>query len=154
MVTLGERLPPSWHQRLAIWEASGQAIQGCLPFGCGADYSRALKESWAMIEIPGSPILVSTMPTHPHHLFMQLWLELGLPGVLIAVTGVVMSGRAVLAGGKLSTHAIAAGVAIVAAATFSSLVEASLWQVWRLCAVGFAFLGVWLSHFVNQTTVQ
>ena len=154
MASLGERLPPSWHQRLAIWEASGQAIQACLPLGCGADYARSLKETWQMIEIPGSPILVSAMPTHPHQLFMQLWMELGLPGVLIALSGVVISGRFILSARQLPNQVIAAGVAVLAIFTFSSLVEASLWQVWRLCALGFAFLGIALSYFINQTNVQ
>ncbi|HXI87722.1 MAG TPA: O-antigen ligase family protein, partial [Parvularculaceae bacterium] len=75
--------PDSWMQRLFVWRHAAQEALACLPFGCGADYARALSEKGVMIDVPGSALPLALTPTHPHNAFLQIWLELGIPGVAL-----------------------------------------------------------------------
>jgi O-antigen ligase len=130
---LSGRIPISWLQRLAIWRASGELAVGCLPLGCGADYARAVHALHEKIAIPGAPAPLSVMPVHPHNLFLQIWMEFGLPGFALFGAALVNAVRAARLAplSRLETAALAAS-----AASFlvSALVEASLWQLWRLSA--------------------
>lgn len=147
----GERITASWLQRLAVWEAAGAAALDCLPLGCGPDYSRAMMSEWALIDVPGSPVPLRTMPTHPHNLFIQIWLELGVPGGVLTLLGVLCLFVWYLSHGTPISPVVVAGtLAVITAVTVSSLVEFSLWQVWRLCAIGFGILGVSMSHIVSE----
>lgn len=134
-------LPPSWAQRLVAWRfASSEALEHCFPLGCGADYARALAESGGIIQVPNWPLAVQSMPTHPHNLFLQIWLELGAPGVVLAVLSVTAAGVALLRARLLRWPA----AAMCAAATvcfISVIFEASVWQAWRLAAFALAAYG-------------
>ncbi len=152
----GPSLPASWLQRVIIWQgAASQALGDCLPLGCGADYARVWHESAANIAMPGSPIPLSEMPTHPHNLFLQVWLELGIVGVVslaaIFLFGVQAALKFVHVGGALSAAAMAGAAAAICV---SFQVEASLWQVWRLAAIALAVFGVALSYFINDNAVE
>jgi GT2 family glycosyltransferase/O-antigen ligase len=138
-------IPPSWLHRVAIWQASGAAIPDCLPFGCGADYARTWKETAPRIDVPGAPFPLSVIPNHPHNLHLQIWLELGLPGVLGFAGFLYWGGRA-FARADLQVSIIAAASGAFAAVLMSTLVETSLWQVWRFAAMGLAAMGVGLAH--------
>lgn len=141
---IGDRLvgvaPLSWLQRLYIWRNAGLEALSCLPLGCGADYARSVASAREVFTIGASPGL-RLMPLHPHNVFLQVWLELGLPGVIFA-------GVAMLAAGRWMTKAAltkpaAAAVAGVIAATFVYWsVEASIWQAWRLGSLVVAAAGV------------
>ncbi len=58
----------SWHIRLAIWRFASQLIAHRPLIGYGLDSSRAFEPR---------------IPMHPHDAALQLWLELGVPGVLL-----------------------------------------------------------------------
>lgn len=144
-------VPPSWTQRLIVWREAGTIALGqCMPLGCGADYARALGEAGRTIEIPGWPVALPTMPVHPHNLFLQVWLELGLPGVallaaaLVAVSGALLQVRIE----KATTAAI---LAAAAAAFISVMSEESLWQVWRLAVFALAAFGCAVSYSTNKS---
>ncbi|MEQ8936819.1 MAG: O-antigen ligase family protein [Amphiplicatus sp.] len=144
IVESGAALPLSWLQRLFIWRESARAALDCLPFGCGPDYARVLKESIEPVIIPGAPAPLSGLPVHPHNLFLQFWLETGLPGVLLFAAFVYNGARALIRA-ELS-HAEKAAVAATAAAMLvSALVEMSVWQVWRLAAPALAGLFIALA---------
>jgi O-antigen ligase len=130
---LSGRLPVSWLQRLAIWENAGRLAFDCLPFGCGADYSRAVHALGVKVVIPGAPDPLSVMPVHPHNMFLQIWLEFGLPGVALIAASLFYAMRAAKAA-SLSRVEIAVLAATAASFLVSALVEASLWQLWRLSA--------------------
>ncbi|MCA8888565.1 MAG: O-antigen ligase family protein [Parvularculaceae bacterium] len=152
----GPALPASWLQRVIIWQgAASQALSHCLPFGCGADYARVWHESAAEIAMPGSPIPLSEMPTHPHNLFLQVWLELGIVGVLslaaLCVFGVRAALNFVQLGGAMAAAAMTGAAAAIC---LSFQVETSLWQVWRLAAIALAVLGVALSYSINYNAVE
>ena len=148
----GGAISVSWLQRLVVWKATAREAIACLPWGCGADAARALKESLGTVMLPGSPIPLRAMPTHPHQIFMQVWLELGLPGALLLGFAILAGARAVLSAETPSIlkAAVAAAAATVVA---SSLIEASIWQVWRLSSWGLASLVVTLSYLVNRNGV-
>ena len=144
MARFGETAPPSWLHRIAVWQSVGARIPEGLPFGFGADFARIWKETAPMIIVPGAAIEVSLMPTHPHNIFLQVWLELGLPGVLSLSAAIFFGARALQKAMLPRAVAVsAAGAAGVIASSF--LVEGSLWQVWRLAAIALAGMGVALS---------
>ncbi|WP_428407073.1 O-antigen ligase family protein [Hyphococcus sp.] len=145
---LATQMSSSLH-RLAIWKAAGMEAFSCQPFGCGADYARMWKETAPMIDVPGSPVALSVSPIHPHNVFLQLWLELGLPGVL-ATAAFLWFGLAALLRARLSRAVGAAIAGSFIAILVSVMVEGSLWQVWRLAAMALAASGVALAHMLEK----
>lgn len=134
-------LPPSWAQRIVAWRFAGaEALQHCFPLGCGADYARALAESGGTIQIPNWPLAVQSMPTHPHNLFLQIWLELGAPGVILTAAALMASGGALLRA-RLARLPAAAICAAATACLISVMFEASIWQAWRLGVFALAACG-------------
>lgn len=143
-------LPPSWAQRLVVWrETATVAMRDCLPVGCGADFSRAFAENGATIRVPGWPIDLPVMPTHPHNMFLQIWLELGLPGVLLLATAGLFAARAFLAS-RVDRLTMSAACGALGVCFISVIFEASLWQVWRLAVFALAAFGVAMSYSVNK----
>lgn len=130
---VGVGLPLSWEQRLFIWREGARVIFDCMPFGCGPDFARTLRDAVGVVELPGAPAPLSKMPIHPHSLFLQLWFETGLPGVLLFASA-ILSGALALDRAALSVSEKAAVLAAAAAFLVSALVEMSLWQPWRLAA--------------------
>ncbi len=147
--------PASALHRIAIWQAAAERIPDGLPFGFGADYARIWKDSAETVMVPGSPIPLSVMPLHPHNLYLQIWLELGIPGVL-AFGGFLYWGASAFARAGLEKPVIAAAAGAFAAILASTLVETSLWQVWRFAAMGLAAMGVGLAYslHMNWSRVQ
>lgn len=142
-------LPPSWAQRAHLWQESAERIvsQCWLP-GCGADYTRAWKHDGVMIDIPGWPLPVEEAPTHPHNVFLQVWLELGLLGVFTFCTALAFGLKRLLAV-EPQRLAIAAIVGAAAASYISFMLESSLWQAWRLGVLALAAFGGALSYSLN-----
>ena len=139
----------SWFHRLAIWDSVAGRVDDGLPFGFGADYARMWTQSAPMIEVPGARAPLSVMPVHPHNVFLQIWLELGLPGVL-SLGLFFYFGSAVLRRAALPTPITAVSVGVLAAISVSLMVEGSLWQVWRLAAMALAGMGAALSYSLHQ----
>ena len=136
--------PPSWLHRVVIWQSVAARIPEGLPFGHGADFARIWGETAPMIEIAGAGQPLSTIPTHPHNIFLQIWLELGLPGVLSLAAALYFGAKALQK--SAPPRAVTVGAAGAAGVIVSSfLVEGSLWQVWRLAAIALAGMGVALS---------
>jgi O-antigen ligase len=143
--------PPSWAQRLFIWrEAASRALGACFPLGCGADYARAWAAFAAPIEIPGAPGPLPSMPIHPHNVFIQITLELGLPGIA-AFTAASAAAAAAVGRAPLTREAAAAIAGALAATFISVMFEASLWQVWRLAVVTLAALGAAVAYRLNNS---
>lgn len=143
-------LPPSWAQRVNLWkEAADRILGGCFLLGCGADYTRAWGAEGAMIDVPGSPIPLKAAPTHPHNLFLQIWLELGIFGVLTIAVALVFALRR-LAGVEPQRLAMAAIAGASAVSYISFMFEASLWQAWRIAVLSLAAFGGALSYSLNR----
>ncbi len=82
-------LSGSAYHRLLIWDATSGLIQDRPLLGHGFDASRALgaRADRSVVEIHrrGEKVyrgLVHPLPLHPHNMALQIWLELGLAGLL------------------------------------------------------------------------
>ena len=135
------KVPTSWLQRLYIWESLGQEIPNAMPLGQGVDYTRWLSRNSGLFEVPGVSGVLKLVPTHPHNVFLQIWLELGVVGAVIVSTLLYGGGKWVLSKG-FSRPLMTALAGIMAASLVSFLIEASFWQVWRLAAIVFACFGL------------
>ena len=146
--SFGDVLPPSWLHRIAVWQSVAARIPEGLPFGFGADFARVWKETAPMIMVPGTTAPLSIMPTHPHNVFLQIWLELGLPGV-IAFSVFVYCGMRALQKAEPPIAIVASLMGSAAAILVSFLIEGSLWQVWRLAAIALAGMGAALAYSLH-----
>ena len=135
--------------RLAIWKATAIESFSGMPFGHGADYARIWKEIAPMVAVPGMPNLVSVSPNHPHNVFIQVWLELGVPGIAALLLFFYYGLKTLLRAG-LSKAVSAAAVGAFAAILASVVVEGSLWQVWRMAAMALAASGVAFLHSLEK----
>ena len=136
--------------RLAIWRATGMEALSCLPFGCGADYARIWNDTAPMVMVPGIAAPVSVIPIHPHNVFLQIWLELGLPGVAATALFLYFCLTSLTRAALSKTVSAAAAGAFVAAMAASVMIEGSLWQVWRFAAMALAASGVALAHSLEK----
>lgn len=149
-------LPPSWLQRLVAWRAAAQEIAAAPLFGHGVDYARAMAAEGRCVFVSGVEVApelgarfaelcpqrpdgltMERMPLHPHNLFLQVWLELGMLGAgLMAATIFAFSRIAPsrIAPRKMSPKAAAAWAGLLAAALVYAAFEWSIWQVWRIAA--------------------
>ncbi|WDI32575.1 O-antigen ligase family protein [Hyphococcus flavus] len=135
--------------RIAIWQAVGLKTLAGLPFGYGADFSRIWSETAPMVIVPGAPSPLSVIPTHPHNIFLQTWLELGVPGVA-ALASFLFFGLKALLRARLSKAVSAAVAGAFIAILISINVEGSLWQVWRFAAMALAASGIALAHALEK----
>ncbi len=119
----------SWHVRLDIWRFASQLIRRRPITGYGLDASRAFEPR---------------IPMHPHDAALQLWLELGVPGALLAALffGWLFYRIARLARQDPMWAAIACATGFVY--LFIGAVSFGVWQEWWLAlgAVAVAVCGM------------
>ncbi|NNL90170.1 MAG: O-antigen ligase family protein [Marinicaulis sp.] len=139
----------STFHRLVVWNATANQIIAGLPFGHGADFARIWKETAGQVSVPGIAAPAPVIPLHPHNMYLQIWLELGLPGVLSLALFLFFGGRA-FAAKDLPTPVVAAMSGAVTAILVSIMIEGSLWQVWRLAAMSLAGMGVALAYMLHE----
>ncbi len=132
--------PLSWSQRTIIWRETARRAAECQPFGCGAEFARAIHAEGVMTAAPGSAVPLPVMPTHPHNVPLEIWLELGAVGIALLISMVLAAGWA---WSRAVTPSLIQGsvAAVVMIGVTSFLVEASVWQVWRLSAIGLGGFG-------------
>ena len=120
------KLPLSWEHRVRMWTYSGELIRQAPIIGHGFDSSRLFNE--LIFRAPdGRDIIVLSM--HPHNIGLQIWLETGLVGVLLAVGFLLTLMKAVLKSCLSSVRAFAAAGLIATIAT-SGAVTIGVWQHW------------------------
>ena len=115
-----------WH-RLEIWSFVGGRIAEKPLFGWGLDSSRAIPGGDQ--RIPYGYLGQVMLPLHPHNAPLQLWLELGVPGALLAA---VLIAGVWLALGKTpwpQLYAAAAGGSLMTALVVA-LASYGAWQEW------------------------
>ncbi|NHK28582.1 O-antigen ligase family protein [Parvularcula flava] len=134
--------PTSWVQRLAIWRfAMDNIFSGPLAFlfGGGVNYSQYLNDLGRTVSLPGYPGPIPLFPTHPHNLFVQIWLEFGLVGVLMVLGIIWLVVRFMLTRLEMLRPPVAAACLALAAGFYViCAVDLSLWTLWRLAAPVFA----------------
>jgi len=125
-------MPNSMMHRLGIWAFTAGKVLERPMIGWGLDASRELPGSQDIIKVParaGSGIIMidaQAIPLHPHNLMLQVWLELGLVGVLMLLVPclTLIAALARLSAVRAPGLGTLAGVLAVGAVSFGA------WQAW------------------------
>jgi exopolysaccharide production protein ExoQ len=148
LAQVAANIPTSFLHRLIIWNFAGERSLERPFFGWGLDASRAMpgRATDMTAEIntlkPGSDNrgqgvrndALQAMPLHPHNAMLQLWLEIGLPGAVMGLLGVLLAlGR--IAGLGLSRRHAAAVASLVVTAVVIALLSYGIWQVWWMATL-------------------
>ncbi len=120
LYALADRLPPSWRERVDIWIFAAHRVATHPWLGWGMDSSRAF---------------VPDIPLHPHNAALQVWLELGLPGAVLAALVIAAIFRRLAGLVERDRMLVAAAAASAAAYQTIGAFSFGLWQQWWL-AVG------------------
>jgi O-antigen ligase len=129
-------VPNSAHHRLTIWSFTAQRIAEHPWRGWGMDASRTMPGADDEVRLkriaPDGSVAVevieSMLPLHPHNAVMQVWLELGLPGVAALVAFLLVLMRRI---DRLEGRLPRGAAAAVLAGTFCvSVVSYGFWQSW------------------------
>ena len=123
--TFGD-LPRNWQHRLYIWQFAAEKIAERPLFGWGLDTSRDIAGGSQIVAK-----LAAAMPLHPHNAALQLWLELGIPGVAIVLVLLAHLFKG-LAGSSLPPSRIALAAAMASAYLVIGNTGFGLWQNWWL----------------------
>ena len=121
----------SIYHRAAIWEFVGDRIAEKPVLGWGMNASRSIPNGHTTISGGAEKI-----PLHPHNFSLQLWLELGGVGAVLASVALGFLGLR-CAGSRLRQSVL---VATLATALFVASVGYGMWQgwwfatLWLLCA--------------------
>ena len=123
--------------RFDIWAFAGERIQDRPMIGWGLDASRAVPGGEALVERSTEAVInlrATKLPLHPHSATLQLWLELGLPGVLLATTIVVLG---FLSAARAQAQRFKRAGILAAATAGFVIAEMSygIWQGWWLASL-------------------
>lgn len=116
-------------QRLEIWQYSSELILERPILGHGFDTSRDIGNEGFMIEGTNW----AALPLHPHNAILQIWLELGMVGV-IAVCIIMWELWRNLERKIESGQEIAVLLAVFSAIATISLISFGVWQYWWIAA--------------------
>ncbi|WP_376087925.1 O-antigen ligase family protein [Roseomonas sp. CCTCC AB2023176] len=139
-----ERIAVSAAHRLIIWDYALRRIADRPVLGWGMDSSRAIPggqdrpDAAALTRIglvPGSERSAlfapdgrfNVMPLHPHNAFLQVWLELGAVGAVLAAGLLSALG---FAAGRLPPAVRAGACGAMTSAAVSGLLSYGVWQPW------------------------
>ncbi|MAF96902.1 MAG: hypothetical protein CMM60_14290 [Rhodospirillaceae bacterium] len=116
-------LPPSARHRLAMWSFAAEKIDEKPIWGWGMDASRFIPQDDRRLASN-----MELMPLHPHNAFLQVRLELGVPGiVLVAIlVGLFFAGVRKVSDRFTGGVMAGAGVAYLTVAALSY----GIWQNW------------------------
>ncbi len=121
----------NWGFRLIIWAYVGDAITQHWFIGYGFDSSRVLGAAADLLpERSGTSTFL-----HPHNGLLQIWLELGLVGVALLATMVVLLTRRILAATPSNSALAATTGALIFYVVIWSL-SYGVWQGWWLAVLG------------------
>jgi O-antigen ligase len=131
-------IPTSTHHRLTIWRfVAGHIFEPGGLVGHGFDASRAIPHGGDEITVfrwgrDGRPEMLTEqlLPLHPHNGFLQIWLELGVPGALAVAAFLVALFAAIRRIATPAARAAATGTAAAALLIFA--VSYGVWQSWWL----------------------
>lgn len=130
-------LPSSAHHRLTIWNFAAQRTLEHPLIGWGMDSARSMPGGEDEVIVVMSPppderhYVEQLMPLHPHNAFVQVWMELGVPGAVLAA---ILVAVLMLRAGRLDRIDAAAALATLTAALVVALVSFGIWQSWWQCS--------------------
>ena len=121
------------NHRLRIWDYVADRSHQRPFTGWGLDASRNLAGDNVRVTIKttkqGATTAAEVIPLHPHNAALQIWVELGLPGALLAALLLLWTIRSVLARipGRLEA---AICLAAITSATVGAELSFGIWQGW------------------------
>lgn len=120
-----DELPYSWAARIGIWDFVCAEIWNSPLIGHGIDAARVVEET---IIIQGAE--TSAVPAHPHSASLQIWLETGAVGAVLAASALVVGGWTLALALRGQRAALAGITAAFASLGVSANLSYSLWQEW------------------------
>ncbi len=156
-------LPSSFLHRLYIWSFAAHAIERKPVFGWGLEGARAIPGGADLKPIPvnaanpdgaGSEIQIQqqpSLPLHPHNAGLQIWLELGLPGIALALALIVYTALKI---GRMNVPPRIAGLCIAQLVCTFLIAQSSygIWQGWWLS--GIVLGAVFMTAFIPPSGPQ
>jgi O-antigen ligase len=137
-------------ERMAIWSAFEARTRDRPWLGHGFDASAHVSTQPRPAGVARDAEADRTIENlHPHHSYLQIWVELGAVGALAAaaVFGFILRGMALAAPGGQALR-----VALLASAMLMTLVGFGLWQAWWSAAL--ASTMVWLLVLARTSTPE
>ncbi|MFP6771150.1 MAG: O-antigen ligase family protein [Alphaproteobacteria bacterium] len=131
--------------RLYIWHFTARRIAEAPVMGWGLDGARRIPGGDT--KLPGGG---NVMSMHPHNASLQIWLELGAVGALLAALLVAGLCRRAAALPHRADRAAATGL-LLSALTVTNL-SFGIWQTWWLAALGLAGIVFTLALRLNGNT--
>jgi exopolysaccharide production protein ExoQ len=130
--------PNSEIHRLVIWQFAAERIFEHPLIGWGLDASRAIPGGHTelfLYQIGTNPVTGQAMPLHPHNALVQIWLELGLVGIMIV--GAIFSFAVASIPESNDNHAGPATLIATAACAFTiAQLGFGIWQGWWMATLG------------------
>lgn len=120
-----EALPKSWAIRGEIWRFASERIAEQPWIGRGMDASRTFTDE---ISVRGETM--SALPLHPHSFSLQIWLETGVVGALLAASALAFGGWRLARAFRNNRGAAAATTATFATVGLFANVSYGAWQEW------------------------
>lgn len=135
-----DHLPPSWMARVEIWDYMSYRIFDRPFWGWGMGSSHSLSFQEPHLQLYRYSTLFPA--SHPHDAIVQMWVELGLPGLLL---GTLFSFYLLKAASRLSARLVPFALGAWTSALAVSLVAYSFWDdslfgAFALTALTFALL--------------
>ena len=136
-------LPSSLHHRIYIWRFAAEKIREKPVVGWGLEASRSIPGGDVAQPIPlrgedGSVRLdrlrMALLPLHPHNAGLQIWLELGIAGVVLLASLILCLIRSI---GRRSPPRAAAAFCLGQIVCVFLIAQSSygIWQSWWLSAI-------------------
>ena len=123
--------------RFVIWQFASEHVLQRPLFGWGLDAARAFPGSNEELFInktaEGIPVTAAAMPLHTHNATLQIWLELGLVGIILWCSFFLQSIRYILVKTQLYSATV---VATVTSALVVAHLSFGIWQGWWLATLG------------------
>jgi O-antigen ligase len=141
------RIPPSWRARMEIWDYMSYRIleHPFLGWGLGTSHALPFAEPHGALYV-----ITKDAAPHPHNALIQLWVELGLPGLVLGILFVLMLLRRTE---RLDVRLQPFALGALAAAVTISMVAYNFWTDSLFAAfalTAFLFAGLQRQARTNQ----
>ncbi len=121
----GQEAPLVWYARLETWAYAVGRMREHLFWGYGMDASSTFDAVYNM-----NGFTLAYIPGHPHNAAIQIWLETGFIGAVLAVAALAAFGRRAGAALAEDRWAAAAAAGAVMSAAVISLLTMAAWSGW------------------------
>jgi O-antigen ligase len=123
-------------ERVALWSSFGSAVRKDPILGGGFGVSPKMAETQVAKKVPRSERRMLAIG-HPHNAALQIWVELGAVGAVLALAVIFLTLRAV----ARHPHLVrSASLALIAGAAPVALVGHGAWQGWWAASLGAAMI--------------